>query len=715
MTTILDETTLALYQDVAQNPKVPMTLRVGVAGPRYLSSDDINTATQALSNVSTAIAKTLKGYINESPIAKAFYDVANHTQPTLRFISSLAIGADRLSMSPAVSDSLKNTVKCEYAGILPFLLEQCEMGFSDEQRNTEQKKNDWQELNLLVNQIKQQDKVRLIELDGDINTPESRDQAHYRCAEYLVENIDLLIVVTKDKTAIGPAHHRSGTATTIQLTKEAGRPVIEIVLGQDNQAPVIQLHQAKRFGRDEKTETYSEQNLERMLSRLILFGSIFNLNESKVADDTTPLAAQEDQEDQENQEKQLDLIASGLTAHISDKSKLTTSNTNECKPDFDYQGPIKSDFTWNDLLRGFNAFKWFTNFISNNKQISNDKDKMQKLDECEEHKKDPSPSNAKEAHTWFSYFLRADSLAIRYASIHRSTYLLIYLSAATALITAASAMNFQSDKPLVSILIVLESAILAFIFFLYKQDHHNHNKWLQNRCLAEAIRPNIYLSQFGRCFSFFTNRSSDEFMHREVMGHNQSGAQWVCIQAELVNRHIGFGHCTYSQDSVKRSTLFLKSKWLEGQIAYHSSNAASMQSIGKRFTTITHVLFWLTVGALAIKALLFFTGNKGLDGNGEVEIAWLNNLYMFSTLGTAVFPILGTAIFAIRNHSEFDISSQRSLTMRAFFKSIRNAIYLKQGKPSQMLDKELNRLTEVSAKEVSDWLEIYEVKESEPG
>ncbi|MCF2947557.1 hypothetical protein L0668_05515 [Paraglaciecola aquimarina] len=709
MTTILDDTTLALYQDIAQNPKVPMTLRVGVAGPRYLSSDDINTATQALSNISTAIAKTLKGYINESPIAKAFYDVANYTQPTLRFTSSLAIGADRLSMSSEVSDSLKNTANCEYAGILPFLLEQCEMGFSDEQRSTEQKQNDWQELNSLANQIKQQDKARLIELDGDISTPESRDQAHYRCAEYLVENIDLLIVITKDKTAIAPLHHKAGTATTMQLAHDAGRPVIEMVLRQDNQSPEIRLHQAKRFGRDEAPEKNTDENLERMLSRIVLFGSLFKLDESRESSNTNAPASITDKQ------KQLTLISAGLQTHISDKSKLTVTNTKSAEVDFDYQGPIRSEFSITDRLRGGRFFKSFTSLMSNKKQISDNKEEMQKLDECEDFKSDSSANNAKEAHTWFSYFLRADSLAIRYASIHRSTYLLIYLFAAAALITAASAMNFQNSKGLVSVLIGIESVILALIFILYKQDHHNHHRWLQNRCLAEAIRPNIYLSQFGRCFSFFTNRSSDEFMHREVMGHNQSGAQWVCIQAELVNRHIGFGHCRYSQDAIKQSTQFLKSKWLEGQIAYHRSNAASMQSIGKRFTTITHVLFWLTVGALAIKAILFITGNKGLDANDEVAITWLNNLYMFSTLGTAVFPILGTAIFAIRNHSEFDISSQRSLTMRAFFKSIRNAIFVKQGKPSQLLDKELNRLTEVSAKEVSDWLEIYEVKESEPG
>jgi hypothetical protein len=85
------------------------------------------------------------------------------------------------------------------------------------------------------------------------------------------------------------------------------------------------------------------------------------------------------------------------------------------------------------------------------------------------------------------------------------------------------------------------------------------------------------------------------------------------------------------------------------------------------------------------------------------------------SLFTAVLPILGTALFAIRNHSEFDISAQRSLTMLAFFRSLHSAIVAKEDSSSEALDQEFARLTEVSAREVSDWLEIYEVKESEPG
>jgi hypothetical protein len=114
--------------------------------------------------------------------------------------------------------------------------------------------------------------------------------------------------------------------------------------------------------------------------------------------------------------------------------------------------------------------------------------------------------------------------------------------------------------------------------------------------------------------------------------------------------------------------------------------------------------------ALTVKAILKF----GMFGD-IADSPGLTAGYQLSALLTAVFPILGTALFAIRNHSEFDISAQRSLTMLAFFNSIYSSVRSKAGESSTAFDTDLKRLTDVSAQEMSDWLEIYEVKESEPG
>jgi hypothetical protein len=685
-----------------------MTLRIGIAGPRNISQQESSQGLSAIKNVLLNISTQLASLVEHNDMVNKLYDMQGQKKPTLRITSSLAIGVDRLGIKAQATRDCHNIVDIEHAAILPFLLDKSHKGYFDDTRSQMENDQQWQELQTYTDQIKQQQKCRLIELDGDASTPDTRDAAHYRCTEYLVENVDLLIVINKETSKASqnntPAQHRAGTKTTIKLAKEAGKPIIEIAFGYNKNDIDICIHPAKIFGSNENILEYSAPALKRLLNRVVLFDSLFSVDDMlhNVSSKDT------DEKDSKNAHKK-DFITRGLEQYLDDKKWLKTQNQTT---DFNYQGPITSSFSWIERLLGRQIFDSFKRSFTSQKQVALLKERLKRSDDVYEADdlEVQAPQHIDEAHSWYAHFLRADALAKRFASIHRSTYLLIYFFAASALIIAAAALAYQSNTPLVIGLIIGEFVALALIYILYSSDHHNHNKWLQNRCLAEAIRPNIYLSQFGRCFSFFNIRSSDEFMYREIMGHNQSGAQWVCIQQELINRYLGFGYCRYTPDDLKKSVTFLNSAWVSGQISYHLTNAAKMQAIGKRFSKNTHWLFFLTVVALFCKAVLKF------EFFGQLATSQaLMNTYLLSALYTAIFPILGTALFAIRNHSEFDISAQRSLTMLAFFNSIYSSIRGKSNGVSKYLDTDLKRLTDVSAQEMSDWLEIYEVKESEPG
>ena len=723
----LDKAIASIYQDVLDDPRQPMTLRIGMAGPRVLSAQETSLAQAHLSTVLESISETLVDYIANEEVAGRIYNLAKHPKPALRLTSSLAIGADRLIMSPVISDVLIKHTQVEYAAVLPFLPDACEQAFYDDNRSNTDNQQDWDDFTWLIDSIKKQPTPRLIALDGDPKTPDSRDKAHFRCSEILSQNSDLLIAVTKPKHNPTPSNHRGGTSATIIQAKALGRPIIEIRLSEDGHNASLWLHQANLKEEFEEIEAWSEDSLERMLSRLVLFGNIFNLPKSqpKRASSVTPTTNGDKKTDNDEKGKvRKHLILAEFENHINDSRALKIDNKQ--LPDFDFKGPINIKPSKRLSLLGYNAFDLFKRFVSNKKDITKHQQALKTA------VKTPLSENGKSRqeifnespHDYFAYFLRADALAIQYAAIHRSTYFLIYLFAALALITAATALTFQDIKPFVIGLMGLEALFLLMIYSLYKNDKHNHHKWLQNRCLAESIRPNIYLSGLGHCFSFFHSRSNEEFMYRELLGHQESGAQWVGIQAELINRHLGFKSGIYTKDFQRRSFDFIRGNWLYGQIQYHQSNAATMQSIGNRLSKSTHALFFLTVAALTVKAAILLP-EKLTDLNLLSNI-WVYALYKASSLLTAAFPIIGTAIFAIRNQSELDISAQRSRTMLAFFNGVYITLSSKVSsmlgqeeqtryQSSESLDSELKRLSEVSAKEVSDWLEIYEVKESEPG
>ncbi len=79
-----------------------------------------------------------------------------------------------------------------------------------------------------------------------------------------------------------------------------------------------------------------------------------------------------------------------------------------------------------------------------------------------------------------------------------------------------------------------------------------------------------------------------------------------------------------------------------------------------------------------------------------------------------VLPSLGTIAFAIRNHAEFEISAQRSLSMRVrFMRWTKRMDNTKGSRNLDPIDEILEDVAGSTIRETSDWGEIFEVKVSE--
>ena len=169
-------------------------------------------------------------------------------------------------MTEEVKRCCGDNAKLEQAAVLPFTLNNCKIGLAEPTRSDTQNNQDWIDLNGFTKQIG----PRLIELDGDISSPKTRDQAHYKCAKYLIENIDLLVVFTKNLTATTPKSHRAGTAATMLLAKEAGRPVIQVDFGSSNDGSVlVNIHLAKTLNCGKDNEPYSGESIRKLLGEIV--------------------------------------------------------------------------------------------------------------------------------------------------------------------------------------------------------------------------------------------------------------------------------------------------------------------------------------------------------------------------------------------------------------------------------------------------------------
>lgn len=265
--------TISLATNNKSNGRTDITLRIGIAGPRRMSEQELAFGNEKLATLISNISKELTVLIQSNKLAQNSNELSPQNMPTIQLISALAIGADRLSMTPQLKHCFGDYAQLTLAGVLPFTLEKCESGLAEPTRSDAQNKQDWIDLNTYAAQIG----PCLIELDGDISSPETRDQAHYKCTEYLVENIDLLVVFTKHPTAASPKLHRAGTAATMRLAKEAGRPIIQIDFGEGSDGSVIvSIHPTHTLDGSKNIEAYSGESIRKLLAKIVSHKITYN-------------------------------------------------------------------------------------------------------------------------------------------------------------------------------------------------------------------------------------------------------------------------------------------------------------------------------------------------------------------------------------------------------------------------------------------------------
>lgn len=654
------------YEKLVKQPLLPLTLRVGVAGHRQLTSDQAKSIRERLKQIYKDIDQ-ITDQLCQDTTAQAIY---SPEPKIIRLISSLAEGADRLCLE---KDLLP--FKHQVGAILPFAQHEYEKDFLPSESVVDGRTGTVNEFRSYLNrtgfdvECNDNSGAQLIELDG---APDQRAIAYSRCSQVLVDHSDLLIAVYD-----GDQTEDKGTAATVNQAIERGIPIIHLsTLSEKSTA----LWEADFFGRGSQEKPLSKEDLRDELKKILLFSDL-------ISNDT--------------------LIQKRFQRYGAEENVAYSLDT---PVDFDCSGPITLQNELPNASAG--AFRLFKKILTRKSRVASLENQF---------RFNPEPSGEKAVHNsiadrststhrFFGVFLRADQLANLYANIHRSTFLLIYILATLALLTASLSLALKQHLGWVFSLILIELFLLGIIYHLYRKDHHFcfHDRWLEYRCLAEFLRPLIYLNLLGQSFTLFTRKNTPDFLSREMVGHQNSERRWLYIYIQTVIRWAGFSYCSLQpsyQDEIKR---FIKRTWIKGQIDYHSHNAAIMQVLAKRLGSWSLRLFFATVGVVVAKLIL-------VACELTLHLHFPAVLTTGIALCTAIFPILATTAFSIRNHAEFDISGQRSLTMRALLITHYNLLNNSTSECcSQELSTQLRKVASATTNEASEWLEIYEVKEAEP-
>jgi hypothetical protein len=190
-----------------------------------------------------------------------------------------------------------------------------------------------------------------------------------------------------------------------------------------------------------------------------------------------------------------------------------------------------------------------------------------------------------------------------------------------------------------------EFALIAFILAItsYGRRKRWHERWLNYRQLAELLRQYCSLSPLGCALAVPPSPA-----------HFGSGADrsWVDGMFRIIARDLGLAPATIDRKYLASIGKLIGSI-LDGQIAYHESNAGTLTKLSHRLHHIGTALFVTTLLACIVHV---FT---------NVESSWL-------LLLATVPPAFGAAFFAIASHGEFARTADRSRAMALELSSLRS-------------------------------------------
>ncbi|MEH6552422.1 MAG: hypothetical protein V7744_20800 [Pseudomonadales bacterium] len=662
-----------IYEEAIQTPLAPMTLRVGITGhrPGKLTTTDIDALKKAISTVYDQITTTLHSVFQESKNL-GFYNTK--VPPVLRIISSLAEGADRICIE---NDIVGHPF--ELACIIPFTKETYEQDFIVGESQENPVAGTVTSYNELLRKAGYgTDQSRVLELALDY---EQKNDAYRTCGEYLVKHSDLIIAMFD-----GEHNDLGGTSSVIKLAENTSVPVI-VISTKKPDSPVIFLEESS--GATASEQTFSELSLLTCLRKKLLFSELFD----------------------QIQEESKTAIKQRFSQHAAETGFAFST---DIAPDFNCHGPIELNTPKGRFIPP--AFTWTKSLFASKSSVSRQIERW-KLNKhgnpSGDYSEDGNRFRGNSSHKFYAAFLRADRLATSFAAIHRDIYVSIYIFGAFALLTAAFALfgyamhesiSGTTNDTIQLACVLAELIFLLSILALYLSDHRNmyHQRWLEYRSLAEVLRSQTYLSMTGSNIRVKELQKVEDIVEMDSIGIGGPGRSWVYPYTETLIRWAGFNGDCMSTAQVQSVGELVRNQWLKEQQAYHIKNAATMQTMEEGLSSIGYWSFWATMLVVLLKLALKLSHVS--FGHIQLYLAYL----------ATALPVLSTTTFAIRNHAEFEISAQRSHVMRIFFRQKIDHFADQAGNDSlKDTTKDLEEICAASINETSQWVEIYEVKDSE--
>ena len=233
----------------------------------------------------------------------------------------------------------------------------------------------------------------------------------------------------------------------------------------------------------------------------------------------------------------------------------------------------------------------------------------------------------------------ADKLAVYYANLYRSSFVVMYFLGVIAIAFELSVdlfppLDAQAGARLMFRAVAFLALLLILIIWIFGVRRRWHERWIDYRLLAELLRQLRFLSLLGRAPAF-----------SQLPAHNAYGNprnSWLTWYLRAVAREAGVVDASFTPSYLEATRVLLRDCLVKEQARYHQRNAYRHAVMEERLRAAGMAIFGCALVALGVMILR--------------TAAWVS-------LIAAIAPVLGGALAAIRSQGELERIVKRSRAM----------------------------------------------------
>jgi hypothetical protein len=300
-----------------------------------------------------------------------------------------------------------------------------------------------------------------------------------------------------------------------------------------------------------------------------------------------------------------------------------------------------------------------------------------------------------------------------FADAYRSGYVLTYLLSALAVLVALLPMAAGLEGEAQTICVLIEFGMLLGILLLFAigRTRRWHERWMEQRLLAELIRQLRILIPLGGGRPFSRTPT-----HLGVYGNLSQ--TWMYWHMRAIARATGIPKARVTHEYVLNCLNYID-KIVGGpdggQFKFHKETETRSDHIAHRLHKTSTWLFGLTLFGIGIHLSLELMGAAALPLELQLKIPddLQREIDHWLVLASAFLPALAAALAAISNQGEFARVAKRSAAMADSFGRFARQISVLRSSDAQGVLKLAQviplagEIAEVMVDEVADWRVVF--------